>query len=48
MNGSFHVIVQNRYLKYNKGRLNSNYLQDSIQEKVLAEMKGIRFCEGKG
>lgn len=40
--------TKDSYLKYNKSKLNSNYLQDSIQDKVLAEMKGIRFCEGKG
>ena len=40
--------TKDSYLKYSKSELNSNYLQDSIQEKVLAEMKGIRFCEGKG
>lgn len=33
------------YLKYSKSKLNSNYLQESIQEKVLAEMKGIQLCK---
>ena len=31
------------YLQYNKAKLNDNYLQKGIQDKVLSHMQGIQF-----
>ena len=37
--------TQGSYLQYSKAKLNNNYLQKGIQDKVLAHMRGIRFSK---
>ena len=37
--------TQGSYLQYSKAKLNDNYLQKGIQDKVLAHMRGIRFSK---